>query len=91
LEMTDGDALFFDGRLWHGSHNVSGKARRALLLQYAPPDNPIRIPDLKFLDWPFKLLEAPRPPCLLLRGRDTAGVNRIVPPPVPGSARQDPS
>ncbi len=89
-EMTDGEALFFDGKLWHGSNNVSGGTRHALLLQYAPPDDPIRIPDFRFLDWPFKVLEEPRPPCLLLRGRDTAGVNRIVPAPVVSSARQDP-
>jgi quercetin dioxygenase-like cupin family protein len=88
-EMTDGDALFFDGKLWHGSDNVSGRTRHALLLQYAPPNDPIHIPDLAFLDWPFKLLEAPRPPCLLLRGRDPARVNRIVPAPMAGGAEQE--
>jgi uncharacterized cupin superfamily protein len=81
LEMTDGDALFFDGKLWHGSDNVSGGIRHALLLQFAPPDDPIRIPDLRSLDWPFKVLQEPKPPCLLLRGRDTAHVNRFVPAP----------
>lgn len=91
LDMTDGEALFFDGRLWHGSHNVFGRTRHALLLQYAPPDDPIRIPDLNFLDWPFKELDVPRPPCLLLRGRDRAGVNRIVSAPVATTTTKDPS
>lgn len=86
LEMTDGEGLFFDGRLWHGSHNVSRKTRRALLLQYATPETIIRIPDPNHLDWPFHQLSLPKPPCLLVRGRDTAGVNRIVSAPVAASA-----
>jgi quercetin dioxygenase-like cupin family protein len=81
LDMTDGEAVFFDGRLWHASHNASGATRRALLLQYARPGFPIRIPDLTSLDWPFRQVEFPRPPCLLLRGDTDPAVNRIVPPP----------
>ena len=91
LEMTDGEALFFDGKLWHGSDNVSGKTRRALLLQYGRPDDPVRIPDLRFLDWPFRQLEEPRPPCLMLRGHGTTGANRIVPAPVPAGPPQVPA
>ena len=87
FDMTDGDAMFFDGRLWHGSHNVLARPRKALLLQYATPDAVIRIPDLNHLDWPFSKLEMPRPPCLLVRGTDGAGVNRIVSAPVTASAR----
>ncbi|HEX7251820.1 MAG TPA: phytanoyl-CoA dioxygenase family protein, partial [Thermoanaerobaculia bacterium] len=78
LEMRDGEAVFFDGRLWHGSHNTSPNVRRALLLQYARPDLAIRIPDLTRLDWPFRFLEAPRPPCLMVRGNAPERVNRIV-------------
>jgi quercetin dioxygenase-like cupin family protein len=81
-EMSDGEALIFDGRLWHGSHNVSRKTRQALLLQYATPDTPIRIPDLNYLDWPFHQLEFPKPPCILVRGSARSSVNRIVSPPV---------
>ena len=81
LEMTDGEAVFFDGRLWHGSHNVSDATRRALLLQYARPGTPMRIADLHSMDWPFRQLDVPRPPCLLLRGDADPEVNRIVPPP----------
>ena len=86
LEMTDGEALFFDGQLWHGSHNRSGKTRQALLLQYATPDTAIRIPDLNHLNWPFRQLDLPKPPCLIVRGSAKPGVNRIVSPPVASSA-----
>jgi quercetin dioxygenase-like cupin family protein len=82
LGATDGEALFFDGRLWHGTQNRSGRARRALLLQYAAPDTAIRIPDLNFRDWPFRQLDSPRPPCLVLRGSVGEGPNRIVPAPM---------
>lgn len=85
-DLTDGEALIFDGRLWHGSRNGSRKTRRALLLQYAAPDADIRIPDLNHLDWPFRMFEVPRPPCILVRGDDTARVNRVLPPPVAARA-----
>ena len=36
FEMTDGEALVFDGRLWHaGPNRRRHGARAALLLQYA--------------------------------------------------------
>ena len=44
--VRDGDAIVFDGRLWHGSENTSGRKRAALLLQYVKSDMPIFIPDL---------------------------------------------
>jgi mannose-6-phosphate isomerase-like protein (cupin superfamily) len=81
-EMTDGEALFFDGRLWHGSRNLSNKTRRALLLQYSTPDTVIRIPDYNYLDWPFQQLNSPKPPCILIRGNADTSVNRLVPAPV---------
>jgi quercetin dioxygenase-like cupin family protein len=87
LEMTDGEALIFDGQLWHGSHNVSGKTRQALLLQYAAPDLAIRIPDLNYLDWPFRRLESPKPACIMIRGSDKSGVNRIVSRPVASNGK----
>src|SRR4029077_7767411 len=88
LDMTDGEALFFDEHLWHSSHNVFGKTRRALLLQYATPDTVIRLPDN--LDWPFHRLNLPRPACLMLRGRAKQGVNRIVSAPMATSAGSGP-
>ena len=90
LEMTDGEALFFDGQLWHGSHNLFRKTRRALLLQYATLDTPIHIPDLNYPGWPFHRLNLPRPACLMIRGSDKVGVNRIVSAPVAASAGSSP-
>lgn len=80
-EMTDGEALIFDGQLWHGSHNLSGKTREALLLQYATPDTLIRIPDLNYLNWPFHQLQFPKPACIMVNGSAKSNVNRIVSPP----------
>ena len=80
-DMSDGDAIFFDGQLWHGSRNVSRRNRRAILLQYATPSTEIRIPDLNYLDWPFVLLDQPRPPCIMIRGSSNGTVNRYVSPP----------
>lgn len=80
LEMGDGDAVFFDGRLWHGSNNLSEKTRRALLLQFSTPETVIRIPDPNVLDWPFRQVEHPRPPCVMVRGADTGRANRIIRP-----------
>ncbi|MBT8399088.1 MAG: cupin domain-containing protein [Rhodothermia bacterium] len=68
-KLTNGQMILFDGRLWHGSENENNFGERlALLLQYASPDSPIRMPDLSKLDWPFRLIETPRPPCLVVRG-----------------------
>src|SRR5439155_4606463 len=67
-EMSDGQALFCDGALWHGTHNLTDESRRAVLLQYATPDVAIRIPDANTPAWPYRLLDTPRPPCLMLRG-----------------------
>lgn len=87
VEMTDGEAVFLDGALWHGSHNLTGNTRRALLLQYAAPDMPIRIPDLDYLEWPFRVRDAPRPPCIMVRGAARGGDNRVVSaPPRPATA-----
>jgi mannose-6-phosphate isomerase-like protein (cupin superfamily) len=80
--LSPGEALFFDGRIWHGSQNKSQHTRRTLLLQYATPDTPIRIPDFNHLDWPFHLLDVPRPACMMIEGADHAGVNRMVAPPL---------
>lgn len=80
LDMTDGEVLLFDGRLWHGSDNLlDSGTRTALILQYAAADMPIRIPDPDGgFEWPFRFLERPRPPCIVVRGRAEPGVNRVV-------------
>lgn len=79
LAMENGEALLFDGRLWHGSHNLNQHARRyAALLQYATPRTAIRIPNLQRLDWPFESFQIPRAPCIVVSGHDPERVNRLV-------------
>ena len=85
-EMTNGEALVLDGRLWHGSDNRRTRGRRlALLFQYAAADNAVRMPDPTQVDWPFRLLPAPPPPAILVSGSDRLGLNRLVPAPPPSS------
>jgi len=82
-EVRNGEAFFFDGRIWHGSLNRNRfTSRTALLLQYAAPDARIRIPDPNRLGWPFQLLPTPRPASIMVRGTDEHGENRVVPGPV---------
>lgn len=78
--VSEGEALFFDGRAWHGSHNVDATSvRTALLLQYAAADNPVRIP--RTYVWPLTFREDPRPPVLVVSGSAPAGVNELATPP----------
>jgi mannose-6-phosphate isomerase-like protein (cupin superfamily) len=81
LEMTNGEALWFDGHLWHGSINTGSSIRTALLLQFAAADIPIHIPDFSRLDWPFALQTVPRPASIVVSGRASPETNRLVPAP----------
>ena len=82
-QMSDGEALIFDGRLWHASHNSRQSGdRRALLLQYAEANAQIRRPDLEQLEWPFRFQETP-PAVLRVCGVSHNNFNRIAPPPEP--------
>ena len=86
-DMTNGDGIYFDGRLWHGTDNRRRTgARLALIFQYAAAECPVRIPDWDQLDWPFRFRNEPRPPVILVRGTDHGGHNRVVPAPPPSSA-----
>jgi mannose-6-phosphate isomerase-like protein (cupin superfamily) len=79
--MNDGDAIFFDGRLWHGSWNTRVEGTRvALLFQYAAAGTPVKMPDFNQLEWPFRF-KMSRVPVLLVSGRDSSRANYIVPPP----------
>ena len=81
-ELRDGEALLFDGRIWHESLNArTSGTRAALLLQYAAAGVPVRIPDLTSLEWPFRFVEEPRPPVIVVAGEERSDVNRVVPPP----------
>ena len=83
FDMTEGDALVFDGRLWHaGPNNRSHGARTALLLQYAAANRPVAVPDFAQLEWPFRFKNS-RAPVMMLRGEAREDVNELVPlPPV---------
>ena len=81
LDTGNGDALFFDGRLWHGSDNRSPDIRIALLLQYARATNPVRIPKFGHDRWPMEYYDQPRPPCLIIRGSTKGNTNDIMPGP----------
>jgi mannose-6-phosphate isomerase-like protein (cupin superfamily) len=81
-EVSDGEALVFDGRTWHGSLNTrEAGTRRALLLQYATPGFKIKSPDWSQLDWPFEFKPAPRCPVVMVSGKNSGRLNRVVPPP----------
>lgn len=80
--IADGEALFFNGKIWHGSNNQTQHPRFALLLQYASPEAAIRLPDPNNFEWPFRQMSHPKPPVILIQGDDKAGVNRLVQAPV---------
>jgi mannose-6-phosphate isomerase-like protein (cupin superfamily) len=80
-EVSDGDAILFDGRMWHSSHNTLTDGRRfAVLLQYAAAGTPLFIPDFNQLEWPFRFT-AQRPPSIAVSGKRNGRSNHIVPPP----------
>jgi mannose-6-phosphate isomerase-like protein (cupin superfamily) len=80
-ETSDGEAILFDGRVWHGSNNdVDGPPRVALLLQYARADITVKVPDLRNLDWPFQYKDE-RPPAVAVSGHGDPSRNRLVRPP----------
>lgn len=90
-EITDGEGLIFDGRLWHGTLNRRATgARMALLLQYAEADAPVFMPDPAVVEWPLRLVAEPRPPVILVSGEGNRGGNRQVRPPPAAKRRLPP-
>lgn len=82
-KVKDGEAILFDGSMWHASRNDRRSGTRsALLLQFASADSPIRMHDDK-LDWPFQFLSTPKPPTIVVQGTSSEQLNRVVPPPAP--------
>ncbi len=81
-DVCDGEAIIFDGRIWHGSHNDSeAHPRTALLLQYASADSAVRMPVASRFDWPFRFETDKRPPVILVSGTSEFTQNLEVPPP----------
>ena len=77
--VADGEAILFDGRMWHGSHNrLESEARFALILHFAAADCPVRIPS----DTKPKLA-----PAILVQGKADPATNWVVPPPMPPAAK----
>jgi mannose-6-phosphate isomerase-like protein (cupin superfamily) len=87
--VEDGMGIIFDGRVWHGSSNTrSSGARTALLLQYASADMPVREPDFRRLEWPFRFHDDRRPPVVRVSGTPRPDINRVFdPPPAVGRFR----
>ncbi|MFO1056217.1 MAG: hypothetical protein U1E53_04540 [Dongiaceae bacterium] len=67
------------------THNRSGLARSALLLQYAAAEVAVGIPVFEHVAWPFRLTGEPAPRVLVC-GRDRRGDARPVPSPCPPQA-----
>ncbi|QIG51925.1 hypothetical protein G5V57_32025 [Nordella sp. HKS 07] len=79
-DVRDGDAVLFDGRIWHGSLNAGSRPRRALLLQFAAGHHQVRIPDLaKTMNWPFAY-RPELPPAITVLGRARGYRNLVEPP-----------
>lgn len=80
-QISDGEAIFFDGRIWHSSHHrAMTQARTALLFQYAAANKKVHCVDSANMEWPFRLRRT-RPPCIQVAGESGDGINLMVPPP----------
>ena len=77
IDLRPGEFVIFDGLLWHGSENTTDATRSALLTQYSPTDVDTRIPATfePPIEW-----KTERPACVVVRGQDQAGRNRLVDP-----------
>jgi ectoine hydroxylase-related dioxygenase (phytanoyl-CoA dioxygenase family) len=54
--VRNGQAILFDGRIWHATHNTQrDRTRLALLLQYCRADIAVRIPVGHQTEWPFRM------------------------------------
>ena len=77
--MAVGEALVFDGRIWHASHTSGTAVRSALLLQYSPASAEPRIlTGLK----PMPMWSAQQPACLMVVGAGStlAPSNHVIEP-----------
>lgn len=65
--LGNGDALVFNGRLWHGSSNqLKSHTRSSLLLQYARADCRVRMYDPNHLEWPLRYQSDEPPPIVMV-------------------------
>jgi len=83
-DAQDGQAVLFDGRVWHSGRNEGSQGTRiALLLQYAAAETPIPMPAGAGYRWPLQFTASPRVPTILVTGTGRSSANRLVPPPPP--------
>ena len=88
-QVTNGDAIFFDGRLWHCAQINQGDASRtALLLQYAQGGQSVFMADYEYLEWPWRLITDRRPPVIAVSGTADQDANTLVPPPSLAGSRK---
>ena len=79
-DVTDGDAILFDGRVWHGSYNpTDNRMRLALLLQYAAADQTILQPDFRQSEWPFHFKTKPVPVVIVSGSADESRQRAVSP------------
>ena len=84
-DISNGDAIVFDGRLWHGSENKLAKeSRTALLLQYAHADETIKVPAPMQRGWPLEFAEDKSPPVVSISGAINENANKVVSLPTRG-------
>jgi hypothetical protein len=77
--LRNGDALVFDGRLWHGSRSSQRWfPRTAVLLQFANAERPVRMFDRTKLEWPLRYREDVLPPVFAVSGKPSTTRNLVV-------------
>ena len=78
LDTKPGEFIIVAGRGWHEARNKSTGVRTSVVFQYSKPSEKTRIP-LTYS--PPVVWHASPPPCCLVRGKDTSGINLVVPHP----------
>jgi hypothetical protein len=75
MEVTDGCFIIFNGKLWHGTRNVTEEPRYAMTFQYTRTSELVRVAknySLPDVNWHKR-----RPGCILVHGEDHFGKNRL--------------
>lgn len=60
--ISNGQAIFFDGRIWHATHNTQrSRTRLALLLQYCKAGREVYMPVEDQHEWPYRMTDRVAP------------------------------
>ncbi len=76
VKVENGQFIIFEGRLWHGTKNLSAYMRKAIILQYTTPVHKVKTP--KSNDYPHTRWYANSPACLLVHGQDSYNYNQLI-------------